>query len=57
MARVISCETDKNGIVQAVKSRVGKSQILRRLVDKMLLLLENEMVRFPDEGSHVHRKC
>ena len=44
MARVISYETDKNGMLRAVKLRVGKSQILRRPVDKMVLLLENEMV-------------
>ena len=44
MARVISYETDKNGMLRAAKLRVGKSQILRRPVDKMVLLLENEMV-------------
>ena len=44
MARAISYETDKNGMLRAAKLRVGKSQILRRPVDKMVLLLENEMV-------------
>ena len=29
MARVISCETSKNGMLQAVKLRVGKSQMLQ----------------------------
>ena len=53
MARVTSCETDKNGMVQAVKLRVSKSQILQRPVGKMVLLLENEMVRFHDKWSHV----
>ena len=53
MARVTSCETDKNGMIQAVKLRVGKSQILQRPVGKMVLLLENEMVRFHDKWTHV----
>ena len=44
MARIISCETDKKGMVGVVKLRVGKSQILQRPIDKMVLLLENEMV-------------
>ena len=44
MAKVISCETDKNGMVRTVKLRVGKTQVLRRSVDKIVLLLENEMV-------------
>ena len=44
MGRVISCETDKKGMVRIVKLRVGKSQILQRPVDKMVLLLENETV-------------
>ena len=57
MVTVISCEADKNGMVGAVKLRVGKSQILQRSVDKMVLLLKNEMVQFPDERSHVHRQC
>ena len=55
MARVISCETDKDGMVRDVKLRVGKSQILRRPVDKMVLLLENEMARLPGEWSHTYR--
>ena len=57
MVTAISCETDKYSMVGAVKLRVGKSQILQRSVDKMVLLLKNEMVQFPDEGSHVHRQC
>ena len=51
MARVLSCETDNNGMVWVVKLRVGKSQILWRSVSEMVLLLENEMVQFPDEGG------
>ena len=47
---------DKNGMVWAVKLRVGKSQILQRPVDKVVLLLENEIVWFPEKGSHTHRK-
>ena len=56
VARVISCETDKNGMVRAVKLRVCKSKILLRPVNKMVLLLENETTQFPDKGSHVHTK-
>ena len=56
MARVISCETDNNGMVQALKLRVGKFQIFRRPIYKTVLLMKNEMVRFPDEGSHTYRK-
>ena len=48
------CETNKNRMVGAVKVRVGKSQVLQRPVDKTALLLENEMVWFPDEGSHTY---
>ena len=51
-ARFISCETDDNSMVWSIKLRVGKSQILQRPVDKTVLLLENEMIRFPNEGSH-----
>ena len=56
MARVISCETYNNGMVQAIKLRIGKSQILGRPVNKTVLLLENEIVRFPDEGSYAYRR-
>ena len=56
MARVINCETNNNGMVQAIKLRVGKSQILRKPVDKTVLLLENEMVQFLDKGSHTYRQ-
>ena len=43
-------------MVWAIKLRVGKSQILQRPVNKMVLLLENEIVQFPHEESHAHRK-
>ena len=56
MARVISCETNNNGMVCAIKLKVAKSQKLQRPVDKMVLLLENEMVHFPDKGSHTYRQ-
>ena len=56
MAIVISCETSKNGMLQAVKLRVGKSQMLQRPVNKTVLLLGNQMVQFPDEKSHTYRK-
>ena len=54
MARVIIRETDQNGMVRAGKLRVDKSQILRRLVDKMVLLLENEILQFPDEKGPMY---
>ena len=44
MAKVISCETDKNGMVQVINLKAGESQILQRRVDKMVLLLENKVV-------------
>ena len=44
MARVIGYETDKNGMLRAARLRVRKPQILRRPVDKTVLLLENEIV-------------
>ena len=56
MARVMSCEISKNGMVGAVKLRVLKSQILQRPVDKTVLLLENEMVQFLDKGSDTYRE-
>ena len=31
--------------------KIGKSQILWRPVNKPVLLLENEMIRFPDKGT------
>ena len=54
VAKLISCETDNNGMVRAVKLRIGKSKTLRRQVDETVLLPENKMVRFPEEGSHTY---
>ena len=56
MARVISCEPNNNGMVRAIKLKVAKFQTLQRPVDKMVLLLENEMVQFPDKGSYTYRQ-
>ena len=54
MAKVVGCETVKNGLVGAVRLRVGNGsfQILKRLADKTVLLLESEMIQFPNKGSH-----
>ena len=55
MARVIQVFKDCSGYVQSVKLRIGKTRnyegdrILERPVSKIVLLVEQECVRFPDE--------
>ena len=55
MARVIQVFKDSNGYVWSVKLRIGKTRnfegdrILQRPVSKIVLLVEQECVRFPDE--------
>ena len=55
MAGVIQVFKDNNGYVRSVKLRIGKirnsegDRILERPVSKIVLLLEQECVRFPDK--------
>ena len=55
IARVIQVFKDNNGYVRSVKLRIGKTRnsegdrILERPVTKIVLLLEQECVRFPDK--------
>ena len=55
MTRVIQVFKDSNGYVRSIKLRIGKTRnyegnrILERRVSKIVLLVEQECVRFPDE--------
>ena len=55
MARMIQVFKDSSGYVGSVKLRIGKTRnykgdrILERLVSKIVLLVEEDCVRFPDE--------
>ena len=56
MARTIQVFKDSNGYVRSVNLRIGKARnsdegdrILERPVSKIVLLVEQDCVRFPDE--------
>ena len=55
MARMIQVFKDSSGYIRSVKLRIGKTRnykgdrILERLVSKIVLLVEEDCVRFPDE--------
>ena len=55
MAKIVQTFKDDNGDVRSVHLKVGQSKsnegctILERPVTKIVLLLEQEEVRFPDE--------
>ena len=55
MTRVIQVFKDSNGYVRSIKLRIGKTRnyegnrILERRVAKIVLLVEQDCVRFPDE--------
>ena len=58
MTRVIQIFKDSNGYVQSVKMRIGKTRnpdqgtrFLERPVSKIVLLVEQECVSFPNEES------
>ena len=58
MARVIQVFKDSNEYVQSIKLRIGKTRnsdecdrILERPVSKIVLLVEQECVRFPDKEA------
>ena len=57
MARIAETEPDANGVVRSVKLKLSDAsldfqKVLRRPISKIVLLVEDEPVRFPDEGSH-----
>ena len=56
MARVMKTEPDSNGAVRSVELRtvhsLNNEKFLRRPINKTVLLVENEMVRFPTEGTN-----
>ena len=56
MARVVKTEPDWNGAVCSVKLQIVDSsnnqKLLRRLISKTVLLVENEMVRFPTKETN-----
>ena len=57
MARIIETEPDSTGVVRSVKLKLGdvsldSQKVLRRPISKVVLLVEDESVQFPDEGSY-----
>ena len=57
MARIVETEPDSNGVVCSIKLKLGDTsldsqKVLRRPISKVVLLIEDESVQFPDEGSH-----
>ena len=58
MARIVSTEPDSCGIVRSVQLKVidisnNNVKLFRRLISKIVLLVENEHGSIPNEGSHV----
>ena len=56
MARVVKIEPDSNGAVSSVDLRtvdsLNNQKLLRRPISQIVLLVENEMVRFPTEETN-----
>ena len=57
MARIVETEPDSTGVVRSVKLKLrdaslDSQKVLRRPISKIVLLVEDESVQFPDEGSH-----
>ena len=57
MARIFGTEPDSTGVVCSVKLKLGDASldsqnVLRQPISKIVLLVEDESVRFPIEGSH-----
>ena len=56
MARVIEKMPGRDGLVRTVKLRIGlknnSEKTLIRPITKLILLLKNEDVRFPDGETH-----
>ena len=57
MTRIAETEPDSIGVVHSVKMKLGDAsldsqKVLRRPINKIVLLLEDELIRFPNEGSY-----
>ena len=57
MARIVETVPDSTGVVRSVKLKLGDAsldsqKVLRRPISKIVLLVEDELIRFPNEGSH-----
>ena len=57
MARTVETEPDSTGVVSSVKLKLGDAsldsqKVLRQPFSKIVLLVEDELVRFLKEGSH-----
>ena len=56
MARVVKIEPDSNGVVRSGELRaidsLNNQKLLRRPINKIVLLVENETVRFPTEETN-----
>ena len=57
MAIVVETEPDSNRVVCSVKLKLGDAsldsqKVLRRPISKIVLLMEDELVQFPEKGSH-----
>ena len=56
MARAVKMEPDSNGTVPSVQLRtvdsLNNQKLLRRPINKIVLLVKNEMVRFPSEETN-----
>ena len=57
MARIVETEPDSTGVVRSVKLKLGDAsldsqKVLRRPISEIVLLMEDELVRFSNEESH-----
>ena len=56
MARVVKIEPHSNGAIHSVELRtvdsLNNQKLLRRLINKIVFLVENEMVRFSTEETN-----
>ena len=56
MARVVKIEPDLNGVVRSVELQtvdsLNNQKFLHRPINEIVLLVENEMVRFPSEETN-----
>ena len=57
MATIVETEPDSTGVVRSVKLKLGDAslnsqKVLRRPISKIVLVVEDELVQSPDEGSH-----
>ena len=57
MARIVETEPDSTGVVRSVKLKLsdaslGSQKVLQWPISKIVLLIEDESVQFPNEGSH-----